>query len=178
MTRTEWLYSSWRHYWSFLLFTDYMRGAWSELLLGSICLSFILDGTGLVVIVLPGKCIFFQNEFSVQKVRREDRFYTHPVQNLKGNTEKKSTVIFGFWKLPTVYTELHYGDFGRNLIFVELRFLTIMTISEVYFRECHLSGKMSFSKLQYSVLMLGLNNKDSKVLSWPSKDTVNPLWGI
>lgn len=34
------------------------------------------------------------------------------------------------------------GVSGRTGFFLELRFLRVMTISEMYFRECHVSGKM------------------------------------
>lgn len=70
------------------------------------------------------------------------------------------------WSLKvTVYTELRYDGFDRNILFIELKVLRIMTISEMHFRDCHLSGNRSFSKLQYSMLILGLNNIGSKVIS-------------
>lgn len=55
-------------------------------------------------------------------------------------------MIYGFWKLPTLYTTSHYSSSVRHSAFLEIRFLRIMTNSNMHFRECHVSGRMSFIK--------------------------------
>lgn len=54
--------------------------------------------------------------------------------------------MYGFWKLLTLYTTLHYDNFARRSSFVETKFLRIMMISNMNFREYHLSGRLSFIK--------------------------------
>lgn len=117
-------------------------GAWSQLLLRLTCLSFILDPTGLAVVELYGNCIAHKWVFFKKCKKRKILYY---VQKLEEN-KKKIHFLYGFWKLLTLYTTLHYSGFVRNAPFVEIKFLRIMTISKTQFRECHLLGRMSFTK--------------------------------
>lgn len=123
----------------FCLYWLYM-GAWLELLLGLTC-SFILDAPGLAMVELYGNCIFHEWVF-FKKVMRE-RFYTY-VQKLVENLT--SPLIYGFWKLLTLYRASHYNSSVWHSPFIEIRLWRIMAINNMHFREYHLSGRMSFIK--------------------------------
>lgn len=82
-------YSNWRHD-KVSPVADFIRGAWSEVLLTLTWVSFIFDGTDLVIVVSCGKCIFQKLVFS--------GLYS-PCTKLEGNTGKISSVTgFGsYW---------------------------------------------------------------------------------
>ena len=151
--------------------TDCVRGAWTELLLGLTCLHFILDGTGLVAVGLFVKFIF-QKLIFCMKGKKTDLVLTL-YKNWKSIQKKMHYYLLWVLEVTSCLYRIALRWFRQKCSFCRTQFFKNNDNQWNAFQR--VISQARWVLVNDNTQHLCLNNKDNKVLSWPSK--VNPLWG-